>query len=38
MEMARERERERARLAEQDRVVADGRAEAVGDFFRSMMT
>jgi hypothetical protein len=33
METARERERERARLAEEDRVLADGRAEAVGEFF-----
>lgn len=36
MEMARERERERLRVAEEDRAVADGRAEAVGEFFKSM--
>jgi hypothetical protein len=33
METARKRERERIRLAEEDRLVADNRAEAVGEFF-----
>ena len=36
METARERERERLRAAEEDRAVADGRAEALGEFFKSM--
>jgi len=38
METARERERERLRIAEEDRALADGRAEAVGEFFQLMAT
>lgn len=36
MEVARERERERLRIAEEDRAVADGRAEALGEFWQLM--
>jgi hypothetical protein len=38
METARERERERLIKQEEERAVADGRAEAVGEFFQGMTT